>query len=379
MMDKIKILHCSDLHLCAELSFLKNKAKSRRLEVLNTLQNIVNTCHMQNIELLLIAGDMFDSNHIDSATLSAVKGMFASIPDVIVAIVAGNHDYYAVDSPYSDDDWPSNVVIFYNNFSKKEFPEKKLRLCGSSFICSYQEQSNINISAPDDDMINILVYHGDIVTENQLSRYNPLTVRQIEKSGFDYIALGHIHTASQVLKAGKTSYAYCGTPDGNGFDETGKKGVYIGYVYKGHTDLVFCETSSRIYENVNFDISSLTSNSQISKAILRKLETNYGENYQNNLYKITLTGKFPDGFSPNSKAISLELMENVYYASVINSSVPDVDIEILASDFSLKGLFAKKMLAKIKSCESQTDKKIYENALYIGLKAFDGEVSFYED
>ena len=142
---------------------------------------------------------------------------------------------------------------------------------------------------------------------------------------------------------------------------------------------MFCETSSRLYENVNFDISSLTSNSQISKAILRKLETNYGENYQNNLYKITLTGKFPDGFSPNSKAISLELMENVYYASVINSSVPDVDIKILASDFSLKGLFAKKMLAKIKSCESQTDKKIYENALYIGLKAFDGEVSFYED
>ena len=73
--------------------------------------------------------------------------MFSLIPNVIIAIVAGNHDYYAVDSPYSDDDWPSNVVIFYNNFSKKEFPEKNLRLCGSSFVCSYQEQTNTNISS----------------------------------------------------------------------------------------------------------------------------------------------------------------------------------------------------------------------------------------
>lgn len=379
MMDKIKILHCSDLHLCSELSFLKNKAKARRQEVLNTLQNIINTCHTQNIELLIIAGDMFDSNHIDSATLSAVKNMFSLIPNVIIAIVAGNHDYYAVDSPYSDDDWPSNVVIFYNNFSKKEFPEKNLRLCGSSFVCSYQEQTNTNISVPDDNMINILIYHGDVISENQTSRYNPITVKQIEKSGFDYVALGHIHSASQVLKAGNTSYAYSGTPDGNGFDETGKKGVYIGYIYKHRTDLVFCETSSRVYDNINFDITTLTSNSQITRGILKKLESIYGENYNENLYKITLTGKTPDGFSPNVRSISLELMETIYYTAIINASVPDIDMDILASDFSLKGLFTKKMLAKINSCKSETDKKVYENALYIGLKAFDGEVSFYED
>ncbi len=378
MKDKIKILHCSDNHLCAELSFLKNKARSRRLETLNTLQNIVNTCQMQNVELLVIAGDLFDNNRIDSATLSSVKNMFASIPDIIVAICAGNHDYYAVDSPYSDDDWSSNVVIFYNNFSKIEFPEKNLRLCGSSFVCSYQEKRNTDISVPDDNMINILVYHGDVVTNDKSSRYNPLTIEQIEKSGFDYIALGHIHSASQVLKAGTTSYAYCGTPDGNGFDETGIKGVYIGDVYKKKVNLEFCETESRIFDDISFDISSLTSNTQIAKSILRKLEDIYNDSYTENLYRITLTGKSPEGFSPNSKAISLELMNTLYYATVINNSKPDINLEILSSDFSLKGLFVKKMLSKINSCKTDEDKLLYENALYIGLKAFDGEVSFYE-
>lgn len=378
-MDKIKILHCSDLHIGAELSFLKNKSKSRRSEILATLQHIVAICKTQAIELLIIAGDLFDSNHVDSATLSTVKGAFASIPDVIVAIVAGNHDYFAVDSPYSDDDWPKNVEIIYKQFSKIEFPKKNLRLCGSSFLSSYQERGEHKIKVPDDNMINILVYHGDIVSENQSSRYNPLNIKHIENSGFDYIAMGHVHSATPVKVAGTVSYAYSGTPDGNGFDETGKKGVYIGYVSKHRADLGFYETSSRTYENVSFDISSLSTNSQIARSVINKLENLYGENFNENLYRITLNGKSPEGFIPNIKSITIELMETLYYASIINCSRPDIDINIIAADFSLKGVFVKKMLNKISSCESPEEKRLYENALYIGLQAFDGEVSFYED
>lgn len=379
MTDKIKILHCADLHLCSELAFLKSKAKSRRLEILNTLQNIVTLCKEQSVELLIIAGDLFDSNHIDSGTLSAVKKMFASIPGTTVAIAAGNHDYYAVDSPYSDDDWSKNVIVFYSHFSKIELPEKNLRLCGSSFVCSYQEKSDTEIYVKDDKMINILVYHGDVVTENQNSRYNPITVKQIETSGFDYVALGHIHSASAVMKAGNVSYAYCGTPDGNGFDETGKKGVYMGTVSKHRTDLKFYETSSRTFEKITFDISSITSNSGIICSVTETLEKKYGEKYKENLYHITLTGKTPEGFTPSVKKITQELSENLYYVAIANDTKPDIDIQTLAADFSLKGIFVKKMLGKINACTSEEEKSVLEDALYIGLKAFDGEVSFYED
>ncbi len=379
MNDKIKILHCADLHIGAELSFLKNKAKSRRVEVLGTLGKITELCTAQGTELLLIAGDLFDSNHIDSATLSEVKAMFASIPDTIVAVSAGNHDYFAVDSPYSDDDWPSNVIIIYKKFTTIEFPEKNLRLCGSSFLGSYQDSCEKTVSAPDDGMINILVYHGDLVSENEKSRYNPLTVKDIEKSGFDYVALGHVHSATPLTKAGNTNYAYSGTPDGNGFDETGKKGVYAGCVYKHRAELAFYETSSRTYEDVKVDISSLASGSKIIREVLNSLKETYGESYTENLYRISLTGSIPEGFVPNVKQITSELQEILYYVTVANRTRPDTDISILASDFSLKGIFVRKMLGKISSCETEEEKEMYENALYIGLKAFDGEVSYYEN
>ena len=356
MNNKIKILHCSDFHLGAELSFLKNKAKSRRAEVLNTLSRITDICSSQKIELLIISGDLFDSNHVDSATLTSVKELFAGIPDTLVAVACGNHDYFAVDSPYSDDDWSSNVVIIYKKFTKIEYPKKNLRLCGSSFLSSYQEGCGSSLSVPDDNMINILVYHGDLVSENQTSKYNSVSVKTLENSNFDYVALGHIHSATPLMRAGNTTYAYSGTPDGNGFDECGKKGVYAGYVYKHRTELAFIETSSRTYENVSVDISALTSNSRIIQAIIKKLEDTYGSSYQENLYRITLTGSTPDGFLPGIKFIHTELQDLLYFVNIVNKSRPDTDISILSSDFSLKGIFVRKMLSKINSCETAEEK-----------------------
>lgn len=379
MNDQIRILHCADLHIGAELSFLKSKAKTRKAEVLNTLNRITQLCAAQRTELLIVAGDLFDSNHIDSASLSAVKNAFASIPDTIVVVSAGNHDYFAVDSPYSDDDWPSNVYIIYKKYTCIEIPHKNLRICASSFLGSYQDGCGCEIKVPDDNMINILVYHGELTSENQSGKYNPVSLKDIENSGFDYVALGHVHTATPVTKVGNTTFAYSGTPDGNGFDECGKKGVYAGTVYKHRAELAFYETSSRTYENVSVDISSLTSNSKITKKVLKQLSETYGPGFADNLYRISLTGSIPEGFIPAVSHICTELQDSLFYVKVANRTKPDTDISILASDFSLKGIFVKKMLNKINSCESDEEKEMYENALYIGLKAFDGEVSFYEN
>ena len=117
-----------------------------------------------------------------------------------------------------------------------------------------------------------------------------------------------------------TSYAYSGTPDGSGFDECGKKGVYTGYVYKHRTELAFVETSSRTFENVSVDITSLTTNSKIISRIYDTLKEKYGEGYTENLYRISLTGKTPDGFIPAVNQISAELEEKLFYVKVANKN-----------------------------------------------------------
>ena len=70
-----------------------------------------------------------------------------------------------------------------------------------------------------------MVLHGDTLNPN--SPYNAVTKEQIASSGLRYLALGHIHQSSGLLRAGHTAYAWPGCAMGRGFDELGEKGAYL--------------------------------------------------------------------------------------------------------------------------------------------------------
>ena len=66
-METVKILHCADLHIGAAESFLGALAKSRRAETLITFEKIISLAKEEEVKLLLIAGDLFDSNNIEES------------------------------------------------------------------------------------------------------------------------------------------------------------------------------------------------------------------------------------------------------------------------------------------------------------------------
>lgn len=63
-MKPVKILHCADIHIGAEESFLGMRAQSRRAETLITFEKIINIARENSVDILLIAGDLFNSNNI---------------------------------------------------------------------------------------------------------------------------------------------------------------------------------------------------------------------------------------------------------------------------------------------------------------------------
>lgn len=378
--NKIKILHCADLHLGIQPSFLKTKSKQRRTEVLLSFEKITSVCKAENIELLIISGDLFESNNIDTKISDFVKQLLKDIPDTFTVIAAGNHDPLYAGSPYYDSDWPENVHIFGPQLEYVTVPDKKVRVWGVSFSSAYADSTLIpEISVPDDDFINILALHAQITAGNSECHYNPVTISQLASSGMDYAALGHIHSASGVQSAGKTYYAYPGCPEGQGFDETGEKGVYIGYAEKGKCILNFRKIGKRIFAEKNIDISELAGTKQIADTILAALEAGYGEDFAENLYRINLTGKYPADLPPDRNLIETMLSEQLYYVSVKNNASPLFNLTELAEDMSLKGAFVRNMLEKLENEQDLNKKNLIEKALYIGLKAFEGEVGYFED
>ncbi len=379
-MNKIKILHCADLHLGAELTSLGSKAGQRREEMLMTFDRIVSLCKEEGVELLLIAGDFFESSGTDTATVRSVKKALSEIPETAVAVAPGNHDYVSLDSPYADPDWPANVHIFQSGFDCFELPGKGVRVWGAGFTGTYVTEPLLGeIGALRDDLLNICVLHGDLVAENQSSNYNPITPSRIRFSGMDYLALGHIHMRTEILHSGRTAYAYCGCPEGRGFDELGDKGVYIGTVSRDRLDLAFRPVCRRKNLEVRVDIGGVSANNEAAAVVLHTLQRQFGETYADNLYKIILEGALDASFSPDCAAIAARLENELYFVKLRDETRLRADLNALSKETSLKGIFVRRMLEKIGAAAGEAQKEQLRRALDIGLKAFDSEVKLNEN
>lgn len=371
--DGITIIHCSDVHLGANIPFLKDAdAKVRRSEIMNTFKKITEICKEKSVDVLLIAGDLFENHGVDLALINFAKKCLSNIPDTIVAICGGNHDYISVDCLFCNSKWSENVFIFGKNIEYVEFPNMKLRIWGTSFTSTYIEVSTLeSIDVPKDDYINIMVMHGELLEDkNQVSRYNPITLEQIGNSNMDYIALGHIHKTSPVRKSKDTFFAYSGCPEGHGFDEQGQKGIYYGVIAKGSCDLQFLPISKRVLIDMSIDITSSTNDNDVIGKIKDCMKSNFAYNYYDNLYKINLTGLTEEDYTPNCQSIQSTLSEVVFYCEVTNHSLPNIDFKALSKEVSLKGIFVKNMLNKIDKSIDKFEKQNLKDALYVGLNAF---------
>ena len=377
-MSSVKILHCADIHIGAAESFLGARADSRRYETVLTFEKIIDTAVSAGADVVAIAGDLFDSNTADARFYRPVFEKMASVPDIKILFAAGNHDPLLSSSPFLKYEKPGNLYVFPENDSCITFDDIKLRAYGRSFGNIYMQGEQLfGITPPDDGYVNIMVLHGEL-TGDLSSQYNAVTAEFIKNSGMDYIALGHIHKRSELQKIGNTYFAYCGCPEGQGFDETGEKGVYVGTVGKSLCALEFVPLAKRRHFHIKTDVTGLASQAEIINKISEDIKNTAGSGWEENLYKIELAGGVKDGTAVNATEITARISEAVYYAKVKDSTVPALDIEQLASEISLKGLFVKNMLSRMENA-SEDEKEELAASLRLGLKAFDSEVAYSED
>lgn len=378
MMNTVKILHCADIHIGAALSFLGDAAGKRRYETLLTFERIIDTATAEGVRIIAAAGDIFDSNGAEEAFVNAVFEKIASVPEIKVVISAGNHDPLSADSPFKNRKLPQNLFVFGAKDDCIVFDDLKTRVYGRSFEDVYLKgEERFSITPPEDGYVNLMVLHGELKSDLN-SNYNSVTAGFIKQSGMDYIALGHVHKRTEPQKIGNTYYAYCGCPEGQGFDETDEKGVYIGEIGRGICELKFVPMSKRrhIYERV--DVTGINSSAEISAAVIALLREKYGAEYGENLYKIELTGSIKEDLNLNLTEILSRVSEKVYFAKIKDKTELLIDTQKLANEISLKGLFVKNMLEKINNAP-ESEREELENALKLGLRAFCAEVAYNED
>lgn len=378
MKEKIKIMHAADLHLGAELSFLEGSKRSeRKAELILSAERLFECCKNSGVELILLAGDIFENNAVDESIVSAFYNCINKAEGIPVVLAAGNHDPLTCDSPFLKYPMPKNLFVLGTGDECIYLESINARVYGRSFKSVYmQGQESFGILPEDDGTINIMVLHGELGTDIS-GNYNTVTKEFIRNSRMDYIALGHIHTFSGILKEGKTYYAYPGCPESHGFDEPGSKGAIFAEISKGECQFKFVPTALRTHEILNIDISGIDSSAAAADTVLAEIKERFPKNFGRNLYKIILTGSIPEGVKIDSADIARRISDSVFYIKVKDRAEIAVNLELLSKEKSLKGIFVKKMLMKI-GAEGDPDGELRQ-ALFLGLKAFNSEVKFNED
>ncbi len=369
-MRKVKILHCADIHFDTPFKELyKEVANNSREELLEIFKRIIDLAIEEGVQVLFIAGDVFDNFTVNKVTLSFIIYQLNRIEDKYVFIAPGNHDPYNEKSFYNIITWPDHVHIFKGKMSKKEVNELGLVVYGAGFIKKYERESLINIEEVDSSKINIMVLHGDISPKDTKNDYNPIYIKDIGDSNMDYIALGHIHKFSGILKERNSHYAYSGCPQGRGFDEEGEKGVILGDVYKGGVDLKFVSINKREYIVKNIDISDCNTYEDIRDRLITLFDE---KDRLNNLFKIILIGKVKEHFNLNIKTLVEKLRNDYYFIKVLNKTTVEIDLEEISNDYSVRGQFVKLMLEKLKDAKDD-EKEIISRALNIGMQCLSEE------
>ena len=357
----IRVLHCADLHLDAAFSLRSpREAESRRTSLRADFTSMMMYVRSYKVQVCLISGDLFDSETVTADTKALMEREFASAPDCVFFLSPGNHDPLTPGSPYRSMNLPKNVHLFGAEKSCVVLEELGVAVYGFAFDGT-NGSTNPVLGYPRkrDDLVNILCCHGDLEGGSS-SPYCPFTREDLGRSGFDYVALGHIHKGTGLMCENGVYWAYPGCIEGRGFDETGEKGILLGEIGKGRAEMTFVPISKGRYEILEQDVTGCTRTE--AAELVRRSAMSYGN--QTTL-RVILKGEVKEGLVILPEEISTGA-EYPRWVEIIDRTVLAPDFTEVEQSNTLAGVFYRLMQQKIDCGEVQPE------ALKYGLLALDG-------
>ena len=371
------IVHTADIHFDSPFGavFDRRKAELRRSEQRAAFSKTIDLA--SNADMLIMAGDIFDSENVSLETINFMKREFSEIPNVKVFIAAGNHDPYTIDSVYASEDFGDNVHVFSIEPERIVLDEIGVAVYGISFSSPHVEEpllKRFNGLEFDPDLTNVLMMHGEVVSRGAGSDYNPIYPEFIEEFPFDYAALGHVHSFSGINKFVSSKNrreiyaAYPGVPEPRNFGECGEKGVIAGNIKAGDSDLKFVRICRRCFRNISVDITGTGDNQRIYELILSEIE----KYDKDDIFRIDLTGTFDEDFTPDLASLSEQLKDAAFYLEIEDGSDASLNYLNYKDETGLRGVFVRMMMERLERAKDEDEKRLVNKAIAYGLGALSG-------
>ncbi|MBR7111910.1 MAG: metallophosphoesterase [Clostridia bacterium] len=364
----LRILHMGDLHLGAPLAGFSGRVaaawRERRLEA---LEETLATAMARGVQLILMAGDCFDSETPDPNTVARFFSLLAGCR-VPVVIAPGNHDPYRCGGVWDSPALPANVLLFKEaEPTVFSLPVLGVNVYGYAFVeATHAAPVLPSRAALPTDRINILLAHADMLSLN--SPHAPLSARALADAGFLFAALGHVHNAPDLRRLGETVAAYSGFFAGGGFDECGKGRVNLVEIEGTRVSVTPLETGAGCFYRCPTDCTGLSSGEAVRERVARTLrEAGFSDE---NAIRVELFGETAATCTPDPVALS-RLGTRYALFEVKDKTVPLLERELLEREVSLRGAFYRALRPRLES-EDPAVRDVAAEALRLGLAALSG-------
>ena len=267
-----------------------------RMATRDAFTNLVNEAIEQQVDFMVIAGDLYDGTWKDFNTgIYFCKEMGrlkkAGIP---VYVLYGNHD--AESEMTKKLQLPDNVHVFdYRKPTTYQIDHLKVALHGRSFKDAATTENLVTgYPAPVRGMLNIGVLHTALEGNAAHANYAPCTLAELHAKGYHYWALGHVH--EHKVWSGTSTIVFPGNLQGRHIRETGERGAVL--VTANETGI---QSVERLFVDVlrwqNLDVSVTDCDSllEVVRTVrneLEKIVTNTPANIPSAI-RVTLIGKTP--------------------------------------------------------------------------------------
>lgn len=203
----MKILHLADLHIDAGFSDRNLHLAQRVYEIkFSMLDEILKFIKEESVDLLVIAGDLYDSQNPPKGILYRVDKWLCDLLEMglFVLYVNGNHDYWVNRNSFLHASRHENFFCI----CEANYVQKKICIHGEDVVFhafGYDEPNPYtkvisHFQPKRDECVHIGVLHA--VVEGMFTKdkapYYPIDKIQLDFLDYDYFALGHIHRSLDV-------------------------------------------------------------------------------------------------------------------------------------------------------------------------------------
>lgn len=377
-----RILHLADLHLGERHEYLGAKATARCAEADGVLARLVALALSPDSRIggVIIAGDLFDRHDPPHTLIESTISQLTSLTQAGIHLltVPGNHDEYSYpDSVYRRyaTRWPGTLVTLpkTTRVATWNFGSGAIDLYAMAYVAgrSKPPYDEIALEAGEigaDAARAICVLHASL-DANWSDRSIPLTSGKLARSGFDYVALGHIHKPME-RRLGPGWIAYPGRIEGGSFDDPGGAPLLVLETHGLGITPTRAPFESRRIETITMDLSGLISADELDSRLEALAREDGGR-----ILRVRLLGLA--AFPVDLERLGVRWGGWFYHLELEDASLgaaaSDGELDRWAEARTVRGGFVRRAQAEIAGAATEDEQMARTAALRFGLAAFRGD------